>query len=540
MGTRDTATHRTVAHRYELREIIGRGGVGIVWRSFDRVLERTVAVKEVVLPPALTRDEDDVARARVLREARAAAALNHPGILTIFDVLEEDGRVFIVMELMDGPSLEDRVRAEGPLSAPEAARVALALVEVMNEAHGRGIIHRDVKPANVMVGRDGAVKLADFGIASVQEDPKLTTTGLVVGSPAYMAPEQARGHATEPATDLWGLGATLYFAVEGRPPFERGAAIPTLSAVVNEDPAPMSRARSLMPVILALLAKRPEDRPTGSDLAGRLRAEAEEGEGPPVSTTEMAPIDESQAVAPQEVSAATRVSPHRTARQVRWAAAVPIMAAGLLLVVLIGAFALFADRRDQPEQANAPSRSPSQRASPEASPSPTDDTSPSPSPRTSASPRPSPSPDQAVLPQGWIFHRDPATGYRAAHPEGWQVVRREQSITDIVDPETGAYFRIQWTPADGTPPQQKWEEFSQDFASRHRNYREIGITPTTFLGLEASEWEFTYTEGGVDLHATDLGFETEELDFALFFQSRAEDWGGFPNTREVFRQTFEL
>src|SRR4029453_15001944 len=203
------APDRMVANRYALSVSLGRGGMGVVWRAQDAVLGREVAVKEVVFPPTMPLEERRPAPARVRREARAAARLNHPGAVTLYDVVQDRGGTFIVMELVEAPTLADLVRAQGPLAPGRVAELGRQLASALEAAHGVGIVHRDVKPGNVMVAADGRVKLADFGVASLQGDPQLTSTGLVIGSPAYMAPEQARGEASGPPADFWGLGATL-------------------------------------------------------------------------------------------------------------------------------------------------------------------------------------------------------------------------------------------------------------------------------------------------------------------------------------------
>ncbi|MDQ4132129.1 MAG: serine/threonine protein kinase, partial [Actinomycetota bacterium] len=263
-------TDDLVYGRYARRQPLGRGGFGVVWRAHDTLLQRDVAIKEIELPGVL--DPADVAalREKVLREARTAARLSHPGAVTVYDVIEEDGRPLIVMELVDAPTLADLVEREGPFSDRRAATIGLEVLDTLTAAHGRGIVHRDVKPANVMINPEGRVQLADFGIASIIDDPKVTSSGAVAGSPSYMAPEQAQSHGTGPATDLWGLGATLYFAVEGVAPFDKGAAIPTLTAVVNEPPRAIERATILGPLIGDLLAKDPEARPDPGDVRRRL------------------------------------------------------------------------------------------------------------------------------------------------------------------------------------------------------------------------------------------------------------------------------
>src|SRR5919198_1847679 len=209
-----------IAGRYLLNEAIGRGATGTVWRAEDRLLGRAVAFKQVELPAAVPRQERQAMRQRVLREARAAARLSHVGAVTVFDVVEDEGKLYIAMELVEGTTLLELVAEKGPLPHPRVATIGLRLLEALEVAHANGIVHRDVKPGNVIVTGDGRVKLADFGIASIKGDPQLTATGLVLGSPSYMSPEQARGEPAGPPSDLWALGATLYFAVEGHVPFE--------------------------------------------------------------------------------------------------------------------------------------------------------------------------------------------------------------------------------------------------------------------------------------------------------------------------------
>jgi eukaryotic-like serine/threonine-protein kinase len=261
--------------------------MGVVWRAQDAVLGREVAVKEVVFPPTMADDERRPAQARVLREARAAARLNHPGAVTLYDVVQDHGGTFIVMELVSAPTLAELVRAEGPLPVERVAEIGAQVASALEAAHLAGIVHRDVKPGNVMVPDQGVAKLADFGIASLQGDPQLTSTGLVIGSPAYMAPEQAKGEESGPPADFWALGATMFYAVEGEPPFDRGTSIATLAAVVNDPPRPPRRAGALAPLITALLSKDPGSRPSGPELRaefGRLVAAR------PFPPTEVLPV----------------------------------------------------------------------------------------------------------------------------------------------------------------------------------------------------------------------------------------------------------
>ena len=226
---------RVLAGRYALVDVLGRGGMGVVWLAEDRLLERQVAVKELTFSLALGEEERRVLRERSLREARAAARLHHPNVTTVFDVVEENGKPWLVMERVTARSLHQVLATSGPLSPSTVARIGLDVLAALEAAHSAGIVHRDVKPSNVLVDAAGHARLTDFGIATTAGDPALTG-GALIGSPPYMAPERATGEDSGPPADLWALGATLYCAVEGHPPFEREEPMATLMAVVNEDP----------------------------------------------------------------------------------------------------------------------------------------------------------------------------------------------------------------------------------------------------------------------------------------------------------------
>lgn len=266
-----------VAGRYRLLSALGNGGMGTVWLAEDVLLSRQVAVKEVSPPADMTEHERELLRERTLHEARTAARLSHPNVVTIYDVVEDDGRPWIVMELVRSRSLRDVVEADGPLTAQQAALVGLQVLAALRAAHALGIMHRDVKPGNVLIDAGGRAVLADFGIARTQDSPALTTSGVLVGSPSYIAPERARGEQGGPESDLWSLGATLYALVEGRPAYDRAGALPTLMAVVNEDPDPPSRAGALWPVIRGLLDHVASRRPGPAEAEQMLRQVAETG-----------------------------------------------------------------------------------------------------------------------------------------------------------------------------------------------------------------------------------------------------------------------
>jgi serine/threonine protein kinase len=258
-------TGRVIAGRYRLEAPIGRGAMGVVWRARDLLLDRDVAVKEVHVAETLTDEERANAYERTLREAKTAARLNHPGVVTVYDVAEDQGRPWIVMQLVSAQSLDQVLATSGPLSPRRAAEMGRQLLSALSVAHAAGVMHRDVKPSNVLLGRDDRAVLTDFGIATFQGDPRLTQTGMVMGSPGFTAPERIRGEDATPASDLWSLGATLFAAVEGHGPYERlGGAITTMSAIINEDAPAAATAGALGPVIAALLRRDPADRPDTS------------------------------------------------------------------------------------------------------------------------------------------------------------------------------------------------------------------------------------------------------------------------------------
>ncbi|MEV0573797.1 MULTISPECIES: serine/threonine-protein kinase [unclassified Streptomyces] len=251
---------RLLSGRYRLGEVLGRGGMGTVWRAVDETLGRTVAVKELRFPSAIDDDEKRRLITRTLREAKAIARIRNNGAVTVYDVVDEDDRPWIVMELIEGKSLAEAVREDGVLTPRRAAEVGLAILDVLRSAHREGILHRDVKPSNVLISEDGRVVLTDFGIAQVEGDPSVTSTGMLVGAPSYISPERARGHKPGPPADLWSLGGLLYASVEGCPPYDKGSAIATLTAVMTEPLDPPKNAGPLEEVIYGLLARDPEQR----------------------------------------------------------------------------------------------------------------------------------------------------------------------------------------------------------------------------------------------------------------------------------------
>lgn len=262
---------RVVAGRYRLASVLGRGGMGTVWHAVDEMLHRDVAIKELRLPDDLDGEEREIQQQRTLREARTAARVAHENVITIHDVVEDGGIPWIVMELVHADSLADILKTRGTLTPVEAAEVGLKVLNALVAAEAKGVLHRDVKPANILVTVSGRVVLTDFGIALEAGGQTLTATGMLVGSPNFLAPERAQGLRPNLAADLWSLGLVMYMAVEGRNPFDRATMISTLNSIMLEEPDPPRRAGVLLPVIEGLLRKDPTQRLSANDLERLLQ-----------------------------------------------------------------------------------------------------------------------------------------------------------------------------------------------------------------------------------------------------------------------------
>ena len=550
MATPNT-TEGSIAGRYALIEQLGRGGMGIVWRAHDELLKRDVAIKEVDVPPAVPEAERGDIEARALREARVAARLGHPAAVNVFDVQRDNGKAYIVMELVHAMTLDKLVDEEGPIAPERAAEIGLRILGALEKAHSEGIVHRDVKPANIMVLPDGRVKLADFGIASLKDDPKITATGLVLGSPSYMAPEQAQGKGSGIEVDLWALGATLFFAVEGRPPFDRGQPIATLTAVLQEELPPMERAGPLEPVIRALLAKDPHRRPKASELCEMLEQARKPG------TAEAATVVD-EPVTPPPTRVATQAAPVRVVAtppvettvppaapsaphdRSRW----PAIAAVAALLLIAGVVALTAllsgdDSGDVAANNRADKKAGARRGDGRGNNRPNAPQQPAviPTPEPDVTPTATPAADE-----GWVPYQNDAVGYRIQYPSDWSVIEGsvDADSTDFEDPETSRYLRVDWTSPPGDDAVAAWEAQEASFRQEHSGYRRIQLAPTTFKGYEAAIWEFTFTDGGARVHAADLGFIVgDDYGFALYFSTLDEDWDAAQETFETFKNTFQ-
>jgi len=285
-GSSGRAPGTIVGRRYRLETVIGEGGMGVVHRATDQIMRRTVAIKEVRMPFG-NPEANAEGRERVLREARSAGRIHHPGAVGVLDVIDDGELPWIVMELVEGEPLSARIEREGGLPVDQVAQIGISLAYALDAAHRLGVVHRDVKPSNVLLTSEGQARLTDFGIAVSDGDPRLTRTGEVVGSPAYLAPERAHGEPGGPECDVWGLGATLYAAVEGEPPFGGATPLDVLTSVVDGLIRPARHAGRLGPVLDAMLAQREIDRPTLTNVRTRLRELAGEIPGKPTTTARL-------------------------------------------------------------------------------------------------------------------------------------------------------------------------------------------------------------------------------------------------------------
>ncbi|MET7873368.1 serine/threonine-protein kinase [Streptomyces cyaneofuscatus] len=490
-----TAAGLVLAGRYRLGEVLGRGGMGKVWRAHDEVLHRTVAVKELTAGLYVAEADRLVLHARTQKEARAAARITHPGVVTVHDVIEYDKRPWIVMQYVDGPSLADEAKEKGDIAPREAARIGLHVLSALRAAHSAGVLHRDVKPGNVLLARGGQVLLTDFGIAAIEGDSTITRTGELVGSIDYLAPERVRGGDPGPASDLWSLGATLYTAVEGRSPFRRTSPISTMQAVVTEEPPPPVNAGPLGPVITALLRKDPADRPTAAETEQML-LDAMEGREPRSAQahvpTQRMPEEDRFAYAGADGSTArlpgtvpsppaptAPVAGHpsapvtRRAGSRRWRTVLVVVVAA---AVLGGAGGLAAMKYGQGASADGRTTT-----------APTAPTTPRTTPPPTAT---DPAPE---IPDGWRRVDDPA-GFSLVVPEDWTREVNEGQID--YTPDGGAHrIRISVDPdPDFDHPYLHMQNMEEQLADRLPGYQRIRLEKNDFRDRPGSLWEFTWHE----------------------------------------------
>ena len=561
----ETTERRVVADRYLLCSVRGRGGMGTVWEAEDQLLERRVAVKEVHLRDRGALGDEGTLRQRVLREARVAARVSHPSLVSIYDVVDGGDEVFLVQEYVDAPTLHDVVAADGPLEPAAAADIGRQVLGALVALHAAGVVHRDVKPSNVLVPPGGGVKVADFGIALMEGDADLTLAGSVLGSPGYLAPEQASGRRAEAAADLWALGATLWFAVEGRGPYGDAPGLAALGEVVH-GPVPVpEHAGPLGPVIEACMRKDPAQRAHPAELE-RLLDEAATGR-----TTLLAPATVGAALPaeaipppppvappppPPEPAAPPPVAPRpQPAAAPTWRPPEPSpasqrsadrsstspwllgIAAAVVLIALVAAGLALAggdDAGTTTAATTATTSGPATTATTAAAATPAPTTTAKPAPATTAAVQ------SAQVPAGWTRHTDPEAGYSIAHPPTWQVRRLQDNRTDITDPQTGTYLRVDWSdkPAE---PLEAWQRSSKAFGERYQGYEELRLERTEFQGYPGAIWEYRYNVGNARLHASNLTFvPSKDRAYALNFQTSDARWADSQDLRRQLEGSFQV
>ncbi|MFJ5261398.1 serine/threonine-protein kinase [Streptomyces sp. NPDC088387] len=530
--------------RYRLTDTIGSGGMGRVWRAHDEVLHRAVAIKELTAALYASGSDQAVLLARTRAEARAAARINHSAVVTVHDVLEHDGRPWIVMELVEGRSLADAVKDDGRVEPAEAARIGLWVLRALRAAHTAGVLHRDVKPGNVLLASDGRVLLTDFGIAQIEGDSTITRTGEVVGSVDFLAPERVRGHDPGPAADLWALGATLYAAVEGLSPFRRTSPLSTMRAVVEDEPQVPRYAGPLEPVITGLLRKDPATRPSTSE-AEQMLAEAAEGRRPRsaqayVPTTSHSDSGTMSAAVPPGPEAPTpyrpTTGPTAYVPQPAPMSAPPPMSASasaprrrrLLVVALVvvvaaligGGTAVLLQQRDNGSDNSV-------------SPGPTSQGP------TSQGPSPSPTGEKentpGAVPDGWTTVTDPL-GFGLALPEGWE---RQEPTNE------GPFQQVDYTPDGGrtliriavdtdpdfADPYEHLTDLDQQVSARLVDYRQLALERSDYRDRPGGRWEYTWTALAKDTafpgpyRAVDQMYISRDgVEYAIYMASPADDW----------------
>lgn len=573
-----------VAGRYRLREVLGRGGMGVVWFATDELLDREVAVKEIQWPPQLDAKERETLRQRALREARTAARLDHPNVIGVYDVVVEDERPWIVMQLARYRSLSDVVRDGGPLPPVRAAHVGLQALAAIRAAHAAGVLHRDVKPGNVLLGPGDRVVLTDFGMAIADGSPALTTTGVLIGSPSYMAPERARGEPGRPAADLWSLGATLYAAVEGRPPFAREGTMAVLTAVVSADPDPPRRAGPLWPVISGLLRKDPAARLDAAE-AERMLLQITGG-GAASSSGLDEPTSPMGATLPVASSHTTGHSPLPAPEdrpQWRTAAAsgarrgpallagpdpgpdVPApqplppprgpddeparrgparkwwllaVAAGLALVAATAA-AVALTSGNAPGRGTASSGSRTPAPAHRGVPSTARHKSPKhnqPAPHSAAPANPGSQP--GALPAGFAWYHDP-TGFSIGMPVGWHV-SHQGHLVSIQDPTGARLLIIDQTTHPKRNPLADWRQQEAARISTYPGYHRIRLQAVHYPQAEqAADWQFTYEQGGQLTEVLNRNILVNPHQaYALYWSTPATQWSASYHLFTAFAATF--
>ncbi|MFG2209102.1 serine/threonine-protein kinase [Streptomyces sp. NPDC048638] len=542
---------RLVVGRYRLVERIGQGGMGTVWRARDEVLGREVAVKRLHVSPQLEEEELATRHERTTREAQSAARINHPNVVGVHDVVDDAGLPCIVMEYVPSSTLGDAIKEEARsgrcLTPREAARIGRGMIAALRAAHSAGVLHRDVKPGNVLLGKDGRVVLTDFGIAVASGTSTLTKTGELVGSIDYLAPERVKGGTPGPASDLWALGATLYQAVEGRPPFRKNTAVETAYSIAMDPLEPPGSAGPLTSLIEALLAKEPEDRPTAEVVEQALRAAEADSTTTQLRRSALYPSDATTTSGKVTSGDGTRAATHH----VSWApattpapgtAAVPESRTEAVAVprtegrrrhavawAVLGAFAAMAVAGGALYATGYLGPSTDQASG----------TQKHEQPNTAGTPNPNSSPTKLPpVPDGYHLVTERAFGISVPVPDGWtREFKAADNEVNYIDPSKLVALKISVLSFASSDNVKHFEQLESQVGLP--GYHRMRLQDTTFRGEPAAIWEFRFQGTARKWRAVDLGFGREGAkEYAIYLSAPAADWPKYEPVFNVARDGF--
>jgi len=559
-------TGRVVDDRYLLIEPMEEGGMGILWRAEDLIAERLVTVKELRFPDPLDHMQRRALAARVRREARAMSAVSHPGLARIIDVVDDGDRPWVVTELIEDPTLEHLIRRDGPMDPERVAVLGLRLLDVLDAATDHDMVHRFLQPTKVFVGEGDRVHVADFGIASLIGDPTVARSG-AVGGVSFMAPEQAG--TTE--ADIWSLGAVLYYAAEGEPPFSGDSPEAILEAITSQPPRPAVDAGPLARVLEVTLQKDPSERPSADELRSLLEVAA----GSMLPEPEPEPAFDDVALKWGDEDLGSGNGHHADAPmdldlgpingQAAVTQDVPASAEGEISEVEEPA------EPPPPPAPLAPREALARMFSPDPGRPPVVFT---PEEEHRDPPAPWPVPRKrskwvvlissavtlvliAILftngreiftnegrsarilaSVDWLKYTDPATGFKIDHPSDWRITR-EGNYTDFRHPDSAAALRVVVQDSNARSAEAAWLDLERRFRTEQQGYSRIRLEPTEFKGYNAAVWEFTYERRDVQLHNLDLGVVTGAKGFTLNFEARQADWNIVKAFMDRFQRSFE-
>jgi eukaryotic-like serine/threonine-protein kinase len=580
--------HRApLAGRYRLDTVLGDGGMGRVWEGYDETLGRPVAVKEVRFPRDITEQEQHSLSERTMREARLTAQLNHPAVVTTYDAVVEDDRPFIVMELVPSVSLAEHLTRNGPLAPDQAAEIALPVLDALATAHSHGIVHRDVKPSNVLLADDGRVMLSDFGIATHESDPSLTTTGILVGSPAFMSPERLRGERSGPPADVWSLGATLYTALEGHPPFRAETTMGTITKIVSDDVPPPRAGGAVADAALGMLVKDPARRLRLDQVRtlllretevpaepepdtdpqrttsfavppGLLATQGDEGasEAPatepepvvepepepvvepepepvarvepltppgPVTDTEPEPVRRPEPVTDTEPEPVRRPEPATAAPAATGRRPRRLPVLAVVALVVLAGLAAAAFM-----VLDDPGTTDEAGGVPSGAPSsaPRSGQQGQPGDGAAGGPNPESSPASNVPARAAPegFHmHQDPRGFQVAIPDGWER-ELDGPRVDFVAPDGSRFVRIDQR-ANALPSAERaWLQAEDSVSETLPGYRRIRIEPVPHPTWDVADWEFTWEGDSGTVHVIDRGIATDTRGFALYVSAPHDTW----------------